>query len=89
VDLIGLKPETWFPVITLIAGAGLTGILAFMADRRKLFGEKEARKDQRLDAARIRRIEFQHATLLELQEAMAKLARFAGQTYIHDFIAFK
>jgi hypothetical protein len=45
------------------------------------------RHDQRRDALRRTHIEFQRATLLELQAAIQQLARFTGQAHHQDVMA--
>jgi hypothetical protein len=72
-DILGVKPETWFPVVTLIVGAVGKGFGDFLNDKRKTKAEKEARHEQRLDALRLRRVEFQRSTLLDLQSARLRL----------------
>lgn len=88
-DIFGVKPETWFPVITLIFGAVSKGIGDLFADKRKTKAEKEARHEQRLDVVQLRRVEFQRSTLLDLQNAMQKLARATGKASHDDLIAFR
>jgi hypothetical protein len=88
-DIFGVKPETWFPVITLIFGAVLKSIGDHFSDKRKTKAEKEARHEQRLDAIQLRRMEFQRSTLLDLQSAMQKLARATGKSHHEDLMAFR
>jgi hypothetical protein len=87
--ILGIPPETWFPVVTLIIGAVLKAVFDMMTDRRTALRDREARRDQRRDALRLKRVEFQRATLLELQEAISQLARFAGQAQHHDLLAYR
>ncbi|HTV86968.1 MAG TPA: hypothetical protein VME63_16330 [Dyella sp.] len=88
-DILGVKPETWFPVITLILGAVAKGFGDRLSDARKTKAEKEARREQRLDAVQLRRVEFQRSTLLDLQNAMQKLARATGKASHEDTMAFR
>jgi hypothetical protein len=88
-DILGIKSETWFPVITLIIGAILKGIGDHFADVRKTNADKQARHEQRLDAIQLRRVEFQRSTLLDLQSAMQKLARATGKASHDDLMAFR
>jgi hypothetical protein len=85
--LIGIPPEIWFPVITLIVGASLKALFDSVTDRRTARREREAREEQRTDSTRLRRIEFQRATLLELQETLLQLMRFTYQVHHHDLIS--
>ena len=86
-DIFGIPSQTWFPVVTLIIGSLLKAAFDWVSDRRVTQRERDARRDQRNDALRLRRIEFQRATLLELQDAVIELARFAAQIQHHDFMA--
>lgn len=88
-DVFGIKPEIWFPVITLILGAILKGVSDLIFDERKTKREKEARLEQRLDAIQLRRAEFQRSTLLDLQTTMQKLARATGRASHEDLMAFR
>jgi hypothetical protein len=87
--VLGIPPETWFPVVTLIIGAVLKAVFDMMTDRRTARREREARQDQRRDALRLKRVEFQRATLLELQKAISQLARFTGQAQHQDLLAYR
>jgi hypothetical protein len=87
--VLGIPPETWFPVVTLIIGAVLKAVFDMMTDRRTARREREARQDQRRDALRLKRVEFQRATLLELQEAISQLARFTAQAHDQDVSAYR
>lgn len=88
-DIFGVKPETWFPVITLLLGAVAKGVGDHLSDSRKTKAEREARHEQRLDAIQLRRVEFQRSTLLDLQSAMQKLARATGKASHEDTMAFR
>lgn len=87
--ILGVSAEIWFPVITLIVGVVLKGIFDLIADGRAERREKNARRELRLDAFRQRRDEFQRATLLELQDVVARGARFAGRANHEDIMAFR
>ena len=86
-NIIGVPPEAWFPVITLVIGATLKAVFDAFADRRIDSRSREARAEQRLDSIRLKRAEFQRTTLLELQEVVAQHARFAGQAHHQDMMA--
>lgn len=83
-DIFGTS-QTWFPVVTLVLGLVLKSVFDALTDRRTARREREARQEQRQDAFRLRRIEFQRASLLELQEAIQQLARFTGQSN-HEYV---
>ncbi|MBL6946981.1 MAG: hypothetical protein ISR47_10105 [Rhodospirillales bacterium] len=87
-DTLGIPSQTWFPVVTLIIGLALKAIFDALTDRRTFRREREARKEQRLDTIRQTRVEFQRATLLELQNTVSQLARFIGQTHHQDTMAY-
>lgn len=53
---------------------------------QKLEDERAARVAARADSARVRHIDFQRATLLELQEAMLALLRAASQIQLRDML---
>lgn len=83
----GLSADVWFPVVTLVVGTILAGFFQQRADRRATDRDKEARREQRTDAARLRRIEFQRSTLLELQERVAEYLRATGEAHHADEMA--
>ncbi|HDR8984381.1 hypothetical protein [Burkholderia vietnamiensis] len=85
----GIQPQTWFPVVTLVIGASLKAIFDYFSDGRLRKRELEARREQRRDAIRISRADFQRATLLELQEACQQLARATGRMAHEDLVAFR
>lgn len=80
--------ETWFPVVTLFAGTIIGGVLEALRDKRALRREEIARQDARREADRVRRFEFQKATLIDLQDQCAILARQIGQMHHHDMTTF-
>ncbi|HEM7876471.1 TPA: hypothetical protein U2L31_002852 [Burkholderia contaminans] len=85
----GITPQTWFPVVTLVIGACLKATFDYVSDGRLRKRERDARREQRRDAIRISRADFQRATLLELQDSCQLLARATGQTAHEDLIAFR
>lgn len=87
--MVGIAPEVWFPIITLGVGAGITALSQKISDTRQLTREREARREQRREAISLRRVEFQRATLLELQERLLDLGRMVTRAQIEDFRAFK
>jgi hypothetical protein len=88
-EILGISPTIWFPVVTLIIGAVLKAIFDALTDRRAARREREARQEQRRDAFHLRLIEFQRSTLLELQEVASQLARFTGQAQHQDEMAYR
>lgn len=85
--MVDLPSAVWFPVVTLIVGAALKGLFDALTDRRALHREREARREQRLDAIRLRRTQFERETLLELQDVVLKLARHTGRGNYEDVVA--
>lgn len=88
-DILGIEPKVWFPVVTLIVGAALKGAGDFVAHHRTTAREREARLAQRRDAAHIRRIDFQRDTLLELQDVCQTLARHTGRMNFEDEMVYR
>lgn len=89
VVMVGLAPEVWFPVVTLMGGAMIGVITQTITDWRTAERERLARLEQRQDAARDRRIEFQRATLLELRERVGELIRAAGEANHSDEMSLR
>jgi len=88
-NLLGVTPQVWFPVITLVLGFALQAFLNVLTDHRASRRERDARRDQRLDAMRSRRREFQRTTLLEAQDVMSQLMRLTVRAYLEDLAAFR
>lgn len=88
-DILGVSPNTWFPVVTLIAGGVLKGIFDWLADSRTAKRERDARFDERREIRRLRRIEFQRETLLELQDVISVFARHTTQAHLRDVKSFE
>ena len=80
--------ETWFPVVTLLAGTAIGGVLEALRDNRAGRREKLARVELRAETDRLRRLEFQKATLLELQDHYTIAVRQIGQIHHHQMKAF-
>lgn len=87
--IIGIKPEVWFPVMTLFLGALAKGIGDWLLESRKARTDREARRETREESVRAKVIEFQRTTLLELQEAAQALARATGRSQHEDRMAFR
>lgn len=84
-----IPTETWFPVVTLLMGTVLGGVLEALRDRRAMHREAVARHHAQGLADRLRRQEFQRATLLSLQDECTRLTRIIGQMHHHDMISFR
>ncbi|QKC91025.1 hypothetical protein EB230_23415 [Mesorhizobium sp. NZP2234] len=87
--MVGIAPEVWFPIITLGVGAGITALSQKISDTRQLTREREARREQRRETISLRRVEFQRATLLELQERLLDLGRMVTRAQLEDFRALE
>lgn len=87
--MLGIPPEVWFPVITLIVGALLKGTFDVLAERRAFRRDRLSREEGRREDLRLRRLEFQHSTLLEFQEVVGRLSRFVGRAHHQDTMDFK
>lgn len=86
-DLLGLPSAVWLPIVTLILGASLKAIFDLLTERRLDRRERDARRENRIDAARERRIEFQRSTLLDLQDVLHAVSRATVQAYLEDMRA--
>ena len=87
--IIGIKPEVWFPVVTLFLGALAKGIGDWFLESRNAKTDREARRESRDDNVRAKRLEFQRVNLLEVQEAAQALARATGKSQHEDLMAFR
>lgn len=81
--------NTWFPVLTLVLGAVLKGLGDVVIEGRKARAEREARAEERKDAAAARWAQFQREALLELQDAAQALARATGRAHHDDTMAYR
>ncbi len=84
-----ISNSTWFPVFTLLLGFATKYASDFFQDRRATDRERESRKATLHYKFIERRIEFQHQTLLKLQETTMSLARATGSMNHHDIMAFR
>ncbi len=82
-----IPTDIWFPVVTLLVGTGLGGVLEALRDRRALRREAIARGHAQEEADRTRRREFQRATIIALQDECANLTRRIGQMHHHDAVS--
>lgn len=87
--IIGIKPEVWFPVVTLLFGVLAKGIADWLLESRRAKADLEARREAREDDVRAKMLEFQRVNLLEIQEAAQALARATGKSQHEDLMAFR
>ncbi|TAM32318.1 MAG: hypothetical protein EPN68_02680 [Rhodanobacter sp.] len=87
--IIGIKPEIWFPVVTLILGALAKGIGDWILESRKAKADREAHREARNDNVRAKMLEFQRVNLLEVQDAAQALVRATGKSQHEDLMAFR
>lgn len=74
----------WFPVATLLLGFFTKALFDWLDHRRTMAREREARKDARRAALGERRANFQRQTLLDLQDALARVQRCAASLHMED-----
>jgi hypothetical protein len=84
-----ISTTTWFPVLTLLGGFGTKSLADWFDYRRGTKREREAREWTRRGQVIERRINFQHQTLLDLQETCMQLARATGAMHHLDVVAFR
>lgn len=77
------------PYATLAIGYATKSISDWIDLRRASRREREARQEARRDRLFERRVEFQRATLLELQEELLNLVRTASQMHVQDTKAYR
>jgi hypothetical protein len=81
--------ETWFPVVTLLVGAGAGWALEAWREHRTRDREAAARAVAYREAQRLRQLEFQKITLLALQEQTTKFARLIGRMHHNDIMSHR
>jgi hypothetical protein len=79
----------WLPFVTLVLGYGMKTVEDWVQHRRTVAKEREVRASTRHEQRIASRVTFQRDTLLQLQDAVQKLARATGQTYHLDEMAFR
>jgi len=79
----------WFPVLTLLLGYAVKAASDWLQHRRTSERERQAREAARQDQLFERRTTFQRQTLLDLQEAVMRLARSSGAMHHQDVMAFR
>jgi hypothetical protein len=82
--MVGVAPEVWFPVVTLVIGIVLKIVADVFADRRALKAQKELRDHENRYTSMIRRTAFQRETLLKLQECVQDTSRAANEVFLSD-----
>lgn len=85
----GVPPSVWFPVVSVVAGFLCKALLDHLADKRRAEAEATARREARIEAARLRRIGFQRGVLIELQETLEVLGRCVTRANIEDVRAYR
>lgn len=79
----------WFPVFTLVLGFVASSANEWLRDLRSARREREAREAERNTQLLAKRASFDKETLLELQEAVARLVRATGAAHHIDWMAEK
>jgi hypothetical protein len=79
--------ETWFPVVTLLAGTMIGEVLEALRDRRAMVREAIARAEARTESDRFRSIAFQRETLLAVQDHFTTFVRQIGEMHHHLLMA--
>jgi hypothetical protein len=79
----------WFPVLTLLLGFGVKSLSDWVDHRRMVERDHAARGAARKEKNLERRIDFQHQTLLDLQEACMQLACSTSAMHHQDIMAFR
>lgn len=84
-----MDSATWLPIATLVGGyAGALTTESFR-DARQRRREIEAREADRVREVDSLHQQFQRETLLELQQAMADMARATGAIHHQDVVAYR
>lgn len=86
--IFGVPHEVWFPVVSVLLGFLGKGVLDAFGDNRRARLDAETRRQERSNAAKLRRVEFQRSVLIELQEVIQQLGRFAGRAHFADATAY-
>jgi hypothetical protein len=81
--------SVWLPIATLIFGYGVKSFEDWIQHRREMAKDRETRRATRHDQRVASRITFQRETLLQLQDAVQKLARATGRTNHLDEMAYR
>ncbi len=87
--MLGISSSIWFPVLTLLLGFATKYASDVFQDRRTADREREARRATLHYKFIERRIEFQHQTLLKLQETIMGLGRATGAMHHQDIMAYR
>lgn len=87
--MFSIKPDVWLPIVTLVAGVLLKAVVDWISEGRSFRREQIVRRETRRDAARLRQIEFQRSTLLELQDQLSAFIRMTAAAHHQDVIAHR
>jgi hypothetical protein len=79
----------WFSFLTLFIGYGAKSFEDWVRNRREIAKDRETRQATRHDQRVANRVTFQRDTLLQLQEAVQRLARATGRTNHLDEMAYR
>jgi hypothetical protein len=86
---IGIEPQTWFPVVTLVVGIAIKAISDALSESRAFLRNKETLLEERRETARAAHAEFQRTTLLDLQDECQKLARSTALVNHEDVMMYR
>ncbi len=86
---IGIEPQTWFPVVTLVVGVAVKAVVDALSESRASVRDRASKDEERREVMRAARAEFQKSTLLDLQEECQKLARATGRINHEDVMAYR
>lgn len=84
-----MTTQTWFPLLTFVLGYIGRSLSEWIQERRLIRREQHARSASRKEHLEERRSNFQRENLLNLQEALFRLARGAGGAHHHDLMVAK
>jgi hypothetical protein len=79
----------WFSFLTLFIGYGAKSFEDWVRNRREMAKDRETRQATRRDQRVANRNTFQRDTLLQLQDAVQKLARATGRANHLDEMAYR
>ncbi|HZU33925.1 MAG TPA: hypothetical protein VFB79_22620 [Candidatus Angelobacter sp.] len=87
--MVDISFNTWFPVLTLMAGYTMKLVEDRLTHQRTMQRERESRRDSRRIQLAERHADFQRKTLLDLQEALQDLLRACGAIIHADAMKFR
>lgn len=77
----------WVPFLSAMGGGAITIAAQYFTDKRRLKSEMDERRENRAEKILLRRLEIQHRTLIELQDAIQMKTRATGKSHIEDVFA--